>query len=52
MAGFAQSPKNNQTIVIKVKDKKKFIEDVNNSRPSKEFIEKCEKAGKLVGIKE
>lgn len=52
MAGFAQTPKNNQTLILKVSDKKKFIEEVNKCRPSNEFIEKCKKAGKLVGIKE
>lgn len=37
----------NKVPVIRGNDKKKFVETFNNSKPSKEFMESCEKAGKL-----
>ncbi len=53
MAGLAKSPtRENRTIIIKVKDRKQFIENANNCRPSKEFFEQCKKAGQLCGISE
>lgn len=51
MAGFASSPKNNRTLVVKVPDKKKFVEEANQNIPSKEFFDINKKAGKLIGIK-
>ena len=47
MAGLASSPKNNRTVVVKVPDKKKFVEEANQ----KEFFDINKKAGKLIGIK-
>ena len=50
MAGFAQSPQKNNTIILKVKNKERFIKDANKSIPSKEFLEINKKAGKLIGL--
>lgn len=36
--------------VIRVNDRKKFEENFNNSIPSKELMDLCEKAGELFGI--
>lgn len=41
----------NKMVVIRVEDKKKFVENFNNSKPSKEFMESCKKAGRLFGLK-
>lgn len=37
----------NKVPVIRGCDKKKFEEVFNNGKPSKEFMESCEKAGRL-----
>lgn len=41
----------NKVPVIQVKDREKFVEAFNNSMPSKELLESCEKAGELFGQK-
>lgn len=51
MAGLAMSPKEPRTPVIRVKDKKEFIRQFNDSTPTKEFFESCRKAGELFGSK-
>lgn len=41
----------NKVPVIRVNDREKFVEAFNNSMPSKELLESCEKAGELFGQK-
>jgi hypothetical protein len=50
MAGLARSPRDNRTIVIRVKDKHEFIKNFNNSMPSEDMRRKMKKAGKIFGI--
>lgn len=52
MAGLARSPRGNRTTVIRVKDKKEFIRNFNNSMPSEDMRRKMKKAGKLFGIEQ
>ena len=40
----------NQMFVVKEKDAKNFINDLNKSKASDELLESCKKAGKLFGI--
>jgi hypothetical protein len=40
----------NRMFIVKEKDAKNFIEDLNKSIASKELLESCKKAGKLFGI--
>ena len=39
----------NKVSVILEKDSRKFVQDFNNNRVSKEFLYKCKKAGSLFG---
>ena len=39
MAGLAKSPRECRTTIIRVKDKKEFIKQFNEAKPSKEFFE-------------
>lgn len=51
MAGLAKSPKGNHTMIIRVKDKKEFIEQFNTNQPSEEMRRKMKVAGELFKIK-
>lgn len=50
MAGMAKSPKDARIEVVRVENKKDFINNFNESKPSGEFFEECRKAGKLFKI--
>lgn len=39
----------NKVSVIQEKDSRKFVQDFNNNRVSKEFLNTCKKAGSLFG---
>lgn len=39
----------NKVSVILEKDSRKFVQDFNNNRVSKEFLDTCKKAGSLFG---
>lgn len=39
----------NKVSVIQEKDSRKFVQDFNNNRVSKEFLDTCKKAGSLFG---
>lgn len=41
----------NKVPIIRVNDREKFVEAFNNSMPSKELLESCEKAGEFFGPK-
>lgn len=51
MARLTKSPRECRTTIIRVKDKKEFIKQFNEAKPSKEFFESCRKAGELFGNK-
>lgn len=39
----------NKVSVIQERDSRKFVQDFNNNRVSKEFLDVCKKAGSLFG---
>lgn len=39
----------NKISMIQEKDSRKFVQDFNNNRVSKEFLDSCKKAGRLFG---
>lgn len=45
--------KNRLSVIIfnNEKEKKQFVENFNNGKPSPEFLESCKKASKLFGLK-
>lgn len=52
MAGLAKSNKDCRTTVLHVPNKRDFIEKFNQSIPSKEFFDSCDRAAALFKIHE